>query len=278
MASLAGTGAVQLLRSSVGLPLILELRWRMIERKKAALVREDASRSAAAQTSQQFYTSHAPPEWSSVPVQPSSYWDGNVSHYPPLEQFRPNPAFMSAQPAASASPPPFQFASSSLSAALTSSPAVHDARPSSTYTNSRRPEYSQGDSNAPAEPSGFDVERDTQSSYGSRDVPPIAALVDYEYSRETSHTGRSHNSPVPTATAGDFSDSGESERPATPPTVEHSPPPMRDEQPIYAPEAPVAPDPLRHYRPPARNVIKSARKAANHQTPRLSSTLPATSE
>ena len=132
-------------------------RWRMLERRRAAMSRDHAGPSGPTST---VPDSSTPPHWTPAHVPEPSFWDGRSPQYvapsalhqgsPPHVQeshaasFSPEQilsgAHLSGQPSRPRSPAPFQYTSSSLSAALshpgsvTHSPNPHGYYPSEAYS------------------------------------------------------------------------------------------------------------------------------------------------
>lgn len=162
-------------------------RWRMLERRRAAMSRDHAGPSGPTST---VPDSSTPPHWTPAHVPEPSFWDGRSPQYvapsalhqgsPPHVQeshaasFSPEQilsgAHLSGQPSRPRSPAPFQYTSSSLSAALshpgsvTHSPNPHGYYPSEAYS----PRH------GPSELSGINA-----SSSDTR--PGAYGIHDYEY-------------------------------------------------------------------------------------------------
>lgn len=273
----------------------------MIERKKAALIREDTSRNVGPQSSQQFcetYPSHVTSQWSTVPVQPSAFWDGNVQHYvvppPSMEQFQSSPSFVSAQHSSPADSPPFQFSSSSLSAALASPQSLHDSGSQASYPAAISPSISHNVSERPL----VDVEHSPQNTYPEQDMVTMDVIIDFDFhadapSADATHAEHTQESIAPIVNNNaEQSDSGESERPSSPCAVEQMSSPVSPIEEGSSTHVAAAdpstsgsavPDALRHYRQPGRKAVKPAvaRKVSGGSTrppPRLSANLPAAAE
>ncbi|KAI1797566.1 hypothetical protein LXA43DRAFT_981068 [Ganoderma leucocontextum] len=182
-------------------------RWRMLERRRTAVSRDHAGRSEPASTVPD--SSSTPPHWTPAHVPEASFWDGRSPQYvapsalyqgsPPHSQeshaasFSPEQilsgAHLGGQSSRSRSPAPFQYTSSSLTAALshpgsvTHSPNPHGYYPSEAYS----PRHD------PSELSGINVpSSDTRpGAYGPHDYEYLQhddSAISGTYQHGSGHT------------------------------------------------------------------------------------------
>nr|UOO00978.1 R2R3-Myb transcription factor [Ganoderma lucidum] len=182
-------------------------RWRMLERRRVATSRDHAGPSEPASTVSG--SSSTPPHWTPAHVPEASFWDGRSPQYvapsalyqgsPPHVQephatsFSPEQilsgAHLLGQPSRPRSPVPFQYTSSSLSAALshpssvTHSPNPHGYDPSEAYS----PRHGPSELSATNAPSS-----DTRpGAYGARDYEYLghdANALPGPYQHASGHT------------------------------------------------------------------------------------------
>ncbi|TFK93537.1 hypothetical protein K466DRAFT_537804 [Polyporus arcularius HHB13444] len=283
-------------------------RWRMLERKRAALSRDATSRGEGpSSVSEPPGTSS--PQWTPTHVQEPQFWDGRSPQYvTPSVLYQGSPlhpqeshgttyspdqilsgVHLNGSSSSQRDPPPFQYSAPSLSAALShpgsvaESPEPHEYYRSGAYASSHGPSgLSEANASAPAAQSG---------TYGSHEYDFMT--IDDHHHSSTSPEPSHHSSAPANEYAGPL-DLGIQPLPI--PDTPASPSPCGSPSPPGSPacsagnqtDGPAAsgicvdpPDPPRrsYYRTAEEKVASQPPpRPSIHRPARLSSTLPATSD